>query len=252
MKKIVSAAMLIIGDEILSGRTPDANINYIATSLTEVGIRLVEVRVVADDEEAIVGAVNALRRQVDYVFTSGGIGSTHDDITADCMAKAFGWAIEVNAEAREILLAGFGGDPEALDDARLRMARIPVGGRLIVNGLSWAPGFVCENVYVMAGVPSIFKAMVSEVIPTLRRGSVLQSLTVRVDQGESRIATPLAAIQLRYPEVSIGSYPFKEEGRYGTNLVARGDDLTLLAQVEVELQELADGKPPVTDNKVWQ
>lgn len=243
MSTSVTAAMLVIGDEILSGRTVDVNINHIATSLTEVGIRLIEVRVVADDEEAIISAVNTLRAKVDYVFSSGGIGPTHDDITADCMAKAFGWDIEVHEEARELLLAGYGGDPASLTESRLRMARIPVGASLITNELSWAPGFVCENVHVMAGVPKIFQAMLCEVIPTLRKGAVLQSVSVRVDRGESVIAAPLAGIQSRYPDVGIGSYPFAEEGRYGTNLVARGDNAETLALVEAELQALIPEDP---------
>ena len=243
MSQIVSAAMLVIGDEILSGRTKDVNVNHIATELTAVGIRLLEVRVVADDENAIVDAVNSLRQQVDYVFSSGGIGPTHDDITADCMAKAFGWDIEVNEEARALLLAGYGGDPSSLTESRLRMARIPVGASLITNALSWAPGFVCENVHVMAGVPSIFKAMVAEVLPTLRKGAVMQSVTVRVDRGESVIAAPLAEIQARFPQVGIGSYPFSENGKFGSNLVARGDDAAVLAQVEAELKSLVPEEP---------
>lgn len=243
MTQTVTAAMLVIGDEILSGRTKDVNINYIATELTAVGIRLSEVRVVADDEAAIIAAVNSLRQSVDYVFSSGGIGPTHDDITADCVAKAFGWPLEINSEARALLLAGYGGDPAALTESRLRMARIPVGASLITNELSWAPGFVCENVHVMAGVPSIFRAMVAEVMPTLRKGAVMQSVTVRVDRGESVIAAPLAEIQSRYPEVSIGSYPFSEQGKFGSNLVARGDDAAVLAEVEAELQALVPEEP---------
>lgn len=239
----VTAAMLVIGDEILSGRTRDVNINHIATELTAVGIRLTEVRVVADDEDAIVAAVNALRAQVDYVFTSGGIGPTHDDITADCVAKAFGWELEINAEARELLLAGYGGDPAALTESRLRMARIPVGASLITNALSWAPGFVCENVHVMAGVPKIFQAMLAEVIPGLRKGAVLRSVSVRVERGESVIAAPLAAIQARYPGVSIGSYPFSEGGKFGSNLVARSDDEATLAAVQAELEALVPENP---------
>lgn len=238
MSENVTAAMLVIGDEILSGRTKDVNINVIASALTEVGVRLLEVRIVADDKAAIISAVNALRASHDYVFSSGGIGPTHDDITADCMAEAFGWAITINAEARELLLAGYGGDPDALTESRLRMARIPVGATLITNELSWAPGFVCENVHVMAGVPKIFAAMVVEVIPSLRHGPVLQSITVRIERGESVIAKPLADIQARFPAVSVGSYPFSENGMHGSNLVARSHDIKLLAAVEAELKNL--------------
>ncbi len=240
---IITAAMLVIGDEILSGRTKDLNINYIASALSEVGIRLNEVRIVADDAPAIVDAVNTLRAQHDYLFSSGGIGPTHDDITADCMAQAFGWPIEINSEARELLLKGYGGDPAALTESRLRMARIPVGAELITNALSWAPGFVCENVYVMAGVPKIFQAMVQEVLPRLRHGEILQSVTVRVDRGESVIAKPLAAIQAKYPGISIGSYPFSENGKFGSNLVARGADAGILAQVEAQLLALVPEEP---------
>jgi len=240
MTEVVTAAMVVIGDEILSGRTKDTNTNHIACALTAAGIRLVEVRVVADEEASIVEAVNGLRSRVDYVFTSGGIGPTHDDITADSIAKAFGWEIEVNAEARELLLAGYGGDPAQLTDARMRMARIPVGASLITNEESWAPGFLCENVHVMAGVPAVFKAMVSEVLPTLRHGSILSSISVRVDRGESVIAQALTELQAQYPSVTLGSYPFAENGKYGTSLVARGDDEQLLAEVEQKLQALAE------------
>ncbi len=235
----VTAAMVVIGDEVLSGRTADVNINAVATACSEHGISLVEARVVADDIDAIVGAINSLRAQVDYVFTSGGIGPTHDDITADSVAKAFGVALLEHPTAMQLLLDHYS-DPAELTPARRRMARVPEGGELIYNAVTKAPGFRVENVYVMAGVPAIMRSMLKAIFPTLRGGDVLQSVTVRVERGESSVADALTAIQARFPDVAIGSYPFTEGGRYGTNLVARSADLTRLGAVQAALQQLAD------------
>ena len=231
-----TAAMLVIGDEILSGRTLDSNTNYLAKELTEHGIDLREVRVVSDDAPAIIAAVQALSDAFDHVFTSGGIGPTHDDITADCIAQAFGASIDVRDDARALLAAHYEPQGSELNEARLRMARIPEGAVLIDNPVSVAPGFILGNVHVMAGVPSVFKAMIASVLPTLTGGAPLLSKTLRVDRGEGDIAGPLGQLANDYPELSIGSYPFQKDGKYGSNIVIRGQDT---AQIEVAITRLA-------------
>ncbi|MFP7569174.1 competence/damage-inducible protein A [Marivita sp. S2033] len=232
-----TAAMLVIGDEILSGRTRDANMHYLAQELTKVGIDLREVRVVSDDRDAIVGALNALRASYDSVVTSGGIGPTHDDITADCVAAAFGVPIDVREDARSLLQAHYDSRGMEFNDARKRMARIPDGATLIENPVSIAPGFAIENVYVMAGVPSVFQAMVATVVPTLSGGAPLLSQTLRIDRGEGEIAGPLAVIAQAFPDLSIGSYPFQLNGAYGSNVVIRGSDG---ARVDAAMAQLAE------------
>ncbi|MBT8423998.1 MAG: competence/damage-inducible protein A [Silicimonas sp.] len=217
-----TAAMLVIGDEILSGRTRDANMHYLAGQLTDVGIDLREVRIVSDDREAIIAAVRALAQAYTHVFTSGGIGPTHDDITADCIAAAFGAHIDVRDDARAILQAHYDRQGFEFNDARKRMARIPDGAALIENPVSAAPGFTLENVHVMAGVPSVFQAMVASLMPTLTGGEPLISATVRVDRGEGDIAGPLSDLTKAHPDVSFGSYPFIIDGRFGSNIVVRG------------------------------
>ena len=224
-----SAAILVIGDEILSGRTQDTNTNHLAVSLTNAAIDLKEVRVVSDDQAQIVAAVNELRARWDNVFTSGGIGPTHDDITADAMAVAFGVGISVRDDARAILQTRSDMLGIELNEARLRMARIPDGAVLIDNPVSGAPGFSIENVHVMAGVPAIFKAMVATVLPTLTGGMPVISKTVRLDMPEGEIAAPLGELAKRFSEVSMGSYPFVLAGRCGTNIVLRSSDTDLLA-----------------------
>jgi molybdenum cofactor synthesis domain-containing protein len=234
-----TAAMLVIGDEILSGRTRDANMHYLAGQLTEKGISLKEVRVVSDDADAIVAAVRALSSTYDHVFTSGGIGPTHDDITADCIARAFDDHIDVRDDARALLAAFYEQTGRELNEARLRMARIPDRATLIENPVSVAPGFTLENVHVMAGVPSVFQAMVASVLPTLTGGAPLISETVRLMRGEGDVAVPLAQIAADFPDLQIGSYPFQQDGRYGTNIVLRGTDASLLktaAAIVAELQ----------------
>lgn len=234
-----TAAMLVIGDEILSGRTRDANMHYLAGQLTEKGISLKEVRVVSDDADAIVAAVRALSSTYDHVFTSGGIGPTHDDITADCIARAFDDHIDVRDDARALLAAFYEQTGRELNEARLRMARIPDRATLIENPVSVAPGFTLENVHVMAGVPSVFQAMVASVLPTLTGGAPLISETVRLMRGEGDVAVPLAQIAADFPDLQIGSYPFQQDGRYGTNIVLRGTDASLLktaAAIVTELQ----------------
>jgi len=234
-----TAAMLVIGDEILSGRTRDANMHYLAGQLTEKGISLKEVRVVSDDADAIVAAVRALSSTYDHVFTSGGIGPTHDDITADCIARAFDDHIDVRDDARALLAAFYEQTGRELNEARLRMARIPDRATLIENPVSVAPGFTLKNVHVMAGVPSVFQAMVASVLPTLTGGAPLISETVRLMRGEGDVAVPLAQIAADFPDLQIGSYPFQQDGRYGTNIVLRGTDAALLktaAAIVAELQ----------------
>ncbi|MBV2358968.1 competence/damage-inducible protein A [Thalassococcus sp. CAU 1522] len=219
-----TAAMLVIGDEILSGRTRDANMHYLAGEFTKHGIDLKEARVVSDAPDAIVAALNALRAAYDYVVTSGGIGPTHDDITADCVARAFGVGIDVRDDARAILQAHYDRQGLELNAARLRMARIPDGAALIDNPVSAAPGFSIGNVHVMAGVPSVFQAMVASVLPTLTGGAPLLSQTLRVMRGEGDIAGPLGALAADFPDLSIGSYPFQRDGIFGANIVVRGAD----------------------------
>ena len=233
-----NAAMLVIGDEILSGRTQDTNTQVIATKLTEVGINLAEVRVVSDSNEHIVSAVNTLRTAYDYVFTCGGIGPTHDDITADAIAHAFGVGISVREDAKQILSTNYVDGEASLNEARLRMARIPEGAFLIDNPISKAPGFYLENVYVMAGVPSIFKAMLETLLPTLSGGSPLLSISVKFLRPESEIAKSLEFIAANFSGGSIGSYPFNIDGIHGTNVVARHFDKVSLKAVEHELKKL--------------
>lgn len=236
-----TAAMLVIGDEILSGRTRDANMHHLAGRLTEAGIDLKEVRVVSDDPGAIVAAARALSEAWDHVFSSGGIGPTHDDITADCMAEAFGQSIDVREDARAILKARYDANGQELNEARLRMARIPEHAKLIDNPVSGAPGFTIENVHVMAGVPSVFKAMVESVLPKLEGGAPLQSVTVRVIKGEGDIAGPLGTLAAKMPALSFGSYPFQRDGVYGANIVIRGTDAAQLDQAAGAVLAAFDG-----------
>ena len=230
-----TAAMLVIGDEILSGRTRDANMYHLAGQLTAVGIDLKEVRVVSDDAPAIVAAVKALSAAHTHVFTSGGIGPTHDDITADCIAAAFDVQIDVRADARALLAAFYSRTGKELNAARLRMARIPDGAPLIENPVCVAPGFTLQNVHVMAGVPSVFTAMVASVLPTLTGGAPLLSRSLRAERGEGDIAGPLGDFAARHPTLSVGSYPFQDNGVYGANLVVRGQDAAALDAAMAEL-----------------
>ena len=233
-----TAAMLVIGDEILSGRTRDSNTHYLAGELTRHGITLAEVRVVADDAQAIVGAVNALRAAYNSVFTSGGIGPTHDDITAEAIAAAFGVPIGIRADAAALLQAHYDRAGLPFNDARQRMARIPDGAALIDNPVSTAPGFTLGNVHVMAGVPNIFQAMVASVLPTLTGGAPLLSQSLRVNRGEGDIAGPFGAFAAEHPDLSMGSYPFTANGVHGTNLVIRGTDAAQIAAAMTRLAAL--------------
>ena len=233
-----TAAMLVIGDEILSGRTRDANMFHLAGLLTEAGITLAEVRIVSDDTAAIIAAVNTLRAQYDHVFTSGGIGPTHDDITAYAIAQAFGVNITIRDDARALLQAHYDRTGLPFNDARQRMARIPDGAKLIDNPVSTAPGFSLQNVHVMAGVPNIFQAMIASVLPTLTGGLPLLSQSLRVNRGEGDIALPFATLAADFPGLSMGSYPFTKDGVYGTNLVIRGTDTALLQVAMARLTAL--------------
>lgn len=219
-----TAAMLVIGDEILSGRTRDANMYFLAGELTKHGIDLAEVRIVSDDSAAIISAVQALSAGFDQVFTSGGIGPTHDDITADCISQAFGVQIDVRDDARALLAAHYKTTGKELNEARLRMARIPDGASLIDNPVSVAPGFSLGNVHVMAGVPLVFQAMVASVLPGLTGGQPVLSQTLRVLRGEGDIAPMLGALAARYDDLSIGCYPFQQDGAFGANIVIRGPE----------------------------
>ena len=235
-----TAAMLVIGDEILSGRTRDSNMHHLASQLTERGITLAEVRVVADDQAAIVAAVNALRAAHDHVFTSGGIGPTHDDITADAIAVAFGVAITQRADAMALLGAHYARQGSEFNAARQRMARIPDTATLIDNPVSIAPGFTVGTVHVMAGVPRIFEAMLAGVLAGITGGAPLLSRTLRVLKGEGDIATAFAAFAARHPDLAMGSYPFNVNGSFGTNLVLRGTDAARLDAALVALTTLLE------------
>ncbi len=223
MDKNLTAALVIIGNEILSGRTQDSNTQWIATKLAEKGIKLVEVRVVADIEDAIISAINELRARVGYLFTTGGIGPTHDDITSATIAKAFGVKFELNADARNILLGYYKSEAD-LTPARLRMAHIPVGATLIDNPVSGAPGFRMDNVYVMAGVPKIMQGMLDNILPEIITGKPFLSNTVSCHLAESKIAETLENIQKQYESVDIGSYPHFGSGGMGLALVLRSTD----------------------------
>lgn len=218
-----TAAMLVIGDEILSGRTREANAYHLAGRLVRVGIDLREIRVVPDDHAVIVDALRTLSAAHAHVFTSGGIGPTHDDITADAVADAFGVGIEVRDDARALMQSAVG-HGRTLTDEHLRMARIPRGAALIANPISAAPGFSIGNVHVMAGVPTIFVAMLDDVLPRLEAGKPVLSEELRFDVGEGRIAAPLRDLAAAMPDLSVGSYPFRDGSIFGTNIVVRGTD----------------------------
>ncbi len=234
-----SAALIIIGNEILSGRTQDKNLAHLALTLNEAGVKLMEVRVIPDLEAAIIEAVNAMRPRFDYVFTTGGIGPTHDDITTAAIAKAFGVPVVRHPEAERRLLAHY--TPEQVNAARMKMADMPDGALLIDNPVSAAPGFIIGNVYVMAGVPSIMRAMLDQVIPALKGGLPTRSKTLSANITEGTIAAALTAIQNNYPDVEIGSYPFMKQGRLGTSLVARATDTARLSACASEIRAMLGG-----------
>lgn len=235
-----TAAMLVIGDEILSGRTRDANLHYLAGELSKAGIDLREARVVSDQREAIVAAVQSLSKAYDHLFTSGGIGPTHDDITAECVAEAVGAPISVRDDARVILQAHYDRQGIEMNDTRLRMARIPEGAELIENPVSAAPGFSIRNVHVMAGIPAIFQAMLASLLPRLTGGTPLISRNIRISRGEGDIAETLSELAERHPHLAIGSYPAMVNVAFKVNVVVRGPDE---GEVDRAIKYLADTYP---------
>jgi molybdenum cofactor synthesis domain-containing protein len=236
---VVTAAVLVIGDEILSGRTKDKNIGTIAEHLTGLGIDLKEVRVVPDEEAEIIAALNALRARYTYVFTTGGIGPTHDDITADCVAKAFGVPLEFHPRAIEIMRARIAQNGGVMNEARMRMTRVPAGGELVLNKISGAPGFSIGNVIVMAGIPSVMQVMLEYVTPQLKTGARMLSETIRADSREGDIGTELGAIAKLHPDVTIGSYPFMDEkNAANTNVVIRSRDAQKLARAKAAVEAM--------------
>ena len=232
----MKASLIIIGNEILSGRTQDKNLSYLANWLNEIGIQLSEVRVIRDEEEIIVETVNHLRSVYDYVFTTGGIGPTHDDITSLCIAKAFGVELEVNSGALSILKEYYK-DGE-LTDARMKMTMMPKGSELIENPISRAPGFKMENVFILAGIPSIMQGMLEGARKYLKGGDVVKSKSIDIFTPESSVADVLTNLQKKYTDVEIGSYPFSRDNRFGTSLVMRSSDLTKLDACDTELKDL--------------
>jgi molybdenum cofactor synthesis domain-containing protein len=243
MADIVTAAMIVIGDEILSGRTKDRNIGHLADIMAAIGIDLKEVRIVPDEEDEIVAAVNALRARYTYVFTTGGIGPTHDDITADSVAKAFGVACDYDPRAYAMLEENYAARGLEYTLARKRMARMPVGAEHIDNPVSLAPGFRIGNVHVMAGVPAIFQAMLDNVVPTLRGGAVMLSQTVHCPYGEGTIGTQLGEIQKANPDTIIGSYPKYLDGKFWTELVVRSRSPESLARAAAEVEAMLAAIP---------
>ena len=225
-----TASMLVIGDEILSGRTRESNMNFLAIELSKVGIDLKEVRIVRDYKPAIISAVINLSSSFDLVFTSGGIGPTHDDITSECMAEAFNRSLEIHKDARNKLEDYYRELGKKLNSSRLGMARIPKGAELIENSVSAAPGFSIGNVHVMAGIPKVFQAMVSNIIKTLKKGTPTLSKTIKLWLAEGEIAYILEKLSSAYPELSIGSYPFVENDEFGVDIVVRGERSDLIDQ----------------------
>ena len=235
--KIVTACVLIIGNEILSGRTQDINLAYIAKRLNELGIRMREARVIPDIEATIVATLNEVRAKFDYIFTTGGIGPTHDDITSECVAKAFGRKLILHPRAHEILRKRYA-NPADLNEARLRMAHMPEGSELVENPISGAPGYRTENVFVLAGVPKIMQAMFESLTPLLTGGAPILSRAVSAQIAEGVIAKDLGALQERYADLDIGSYPWYRGGRFGTALVMRGTDAAKLEACAAELKTM--------------
>ena len=234
-----TASMLVIGDELLSGRTQDANMHHLANKLTEIGINLSEARFIRDDAAVIVSNIVELRSKCDYLFTSGGIGPTHDDITTDCVAEAFGRQVSVRPDAFEILKKYYDEKGIELNEARLRMARIPEKAELIENQISGAPGYIIENVYVMAGVPKIFQSMLKTVLPNLKKGTPTLSLSIKLYRGEGDIALELEQIVKAFSKLNFGSYPFNENGIHGTNIVIRGKDKKLIIKAKEKVRTIA-------------
>ena len=234
--KTVTACVLIIGNEILSGRTQDANLAFLANGLNEAGIRLREARVIPDDADVIIGTVNEVRRSFDYVFTTGGIGPTHDDITAASIAEAFAVPLILHPEAKRLLESHY--PPGGLNEARLRMAQVPQGAALLPNPISRAPGFRIDNVFVLPGVPQIMQAIFSELKHKLQGGAALLSRSISCTLAEGTIAKDLGDLQARYPDLEIGSYPYFRRSDFGVTLVVRGTERERLGAAIEELKAL--------------
>jgi molybdenum cofactor synthesis domain-containing protein len=235
-RKIVTACVLIIGNEILSGRTQDENLAFLARGLNEIGVRVREAQVIPDDAHVIVSTINDVRRRFDYVFTTGGIGPTHDDITAQCMADAFGVPLILHPDAKRLLETHY--PAGQLNEARLRMARVPKGAALLPNPISLAPGFQIGNVFVLPGVPSIMRGIFEQLKHRLAGGEKMLSRSVTCRLGEGTLAQDLSALQDRCPDVEIGSYPYFRRGDFGVTLVLRGTDQTSLGAAVEELKTL--------------
>ena len=233
-KKIVTACLLIVGDEVLSGRTKDANLQYLGMELNELGIRMSEARVIPDDEDIIVATVNEVRAKYDYIFTTGGIGPTHDDITAACVAKAFGVGLHRHPEAVKIFHANYA--PESLNETRWKMAETPIGADIIENPVSTPPGFKIENVYVMAGIPRVMQGMFGTFKDTLKGGDKLLSRAIPTYAKEGDMGKPLKALQQKHPDVEIGSYPvFRDGGGTGMRIALGHPDLARIDEVAEEV-----------------
>jgi molybdenum cofactor synthesis domain-containing protein len=233
-----TACLLIIGNEVLSGRTQDKNLSYLAKKLGEIGIRLLEARVIPDTETAIITAVREVMAKHDYIFTTGGIGPTHDDITSECIARAVGVEIGLHPEAERLLRDYYG---DQITEARLRMARIPTGADLIPNPISFAPGFTIRNIHVLAGVPAIMQAMLDNVLPTLRHGAAILSVAVSAMLPESKMAEGLGEVQKQHPDIDIGSYPLMAEGKFATTIILRGTDKTVLDAAAEKVRNIMRG-----------
>jgi molybdenum cofactor synthesis domain-containing protein len=247
-EKTVTACLLIIGDEVLSGRTQDANLAFLGENLNAAGVRLAEARVIPDDDATIQAAVNECRAAFDYVFTTGGIGPTHDDITAGSIAAAFGLPLERNPEAVALLEKYY--KPEDINEARLKMAETPAGATLLLHPISWAPGFQVENVFVMAGVPSVMRAMFDGFKDRLAGGKPMRSRTLAAHLKEGDMARPLGDLQARYPNVSMGSYPFFRDDRLGASIVLRStdDDALDVATEEMRAMMIDLGGDPMEED----
>ena len=245
-ERVVTACLIIIGNEILSGRTEDKNLSHIARHLNEWGVRLTEARIVPDLPDRIIRTLNEARRAFDYVFTTGGIGPTHDDITSECVSAAFGRPHGLHPEAHRILVDFYG--KERLNEARLRMAMMPEGARIIENSVSGAPGFQIENVFVLAGVPRVMQAMLESLKDRLEGGRPRCSRSVMVYLPEGTLAGGLGTLQKHHPEIEIGSYPFHEDGRFGSRLVLTGTDEAELDAVADRLEQLLD---KLQGERIW-
>jgi molybdenum cofactor synthesis domain-containing protein len=237
MEKI-TASVLIIGNEILSGRTQDLNIQFIASHLSEIGVHLQEVRIIPDKEEHIIKNVLELSNLYDYVFTTGGIGPTHDDITSESMAKAFSRELEQNKEAYRLIKEGYELRGKEMVPASAKMAIMPTGVKLIDNDITAAPGFIIENIYVMAGIPDIMQSMFLHILPSLKKGGAIISRQITILEGEGKVAMAFEELQKKYPEIDMGSYPFIHNGNHATSLVLRGENHTILENAYLELQNM--------------